>query len=131
MREVTAAIIYRDSQVLIARRGPESKLAGFWEFPGGKVEKGETRQQCLERELNEELGVETEVGEEIAESEYHYDHGSFLIIAIEATLKSSDIVLKEHDRIEWVQLADLDKYKLAPADIPLAKSVRQKYEKND
>ena len=131
MKEVTAAIIVTDNKVLISRRGPESKLAGFWEFPGGKVEKGETRQECLQRELLEELSVEAIAGEEIAESEYHYDHGSFLIIAIEVTLVSTDIVLKDHDRMEWVEFADLKNYKLAPADIPLAEAICHRYEQND
>ena len=119
MKEVTAAIIVTDNKVLISRRGPESKLAGFWEFPGGKVEKGETRQECLQRELLEELSVEAIAGEEIAESEYHYDHGSFLIIAIEVTLVSTDIVLKDHDRMEWVEFADLKNYKLGSSTLRL------------
>ena len=76
---------------LITRRGPDSKLAGYWEFPGGKVEEGETRRECLERELYEELGIQAHAGEEIAESEYHYDHGAFLIIAIEAVFDGDEI----------------------------------------
>ncbi len=128
MKEVTAAVILRDEKVLITRRGSESSLAGYWEFPGGKVEEGETRQRCLERELSEELGVIARAGEEIAESEYHYDHGSFLIVAIEATIESGSITLRDHDALRWVPLSELGNYELAPADIPLAESIRKRYE---
>ena len=128
LKEVTAAVIVRDGRVLITRRGPECKLAGYWEFPGGKVEPGETRQQCLERELLEELGVISHAGEEIAESEFHYDHGSFLIVAIETIMNGEEITLKDHDKLAWVTMSELGEYRLAPADVPLAESIRQRYE---
>lgn len=62
-RQVAAAIIYRDGNILITRRAPGEKLAGMWEFPGGKFEPGETPQSCIIRELREELGVESDAGE--------------------------------------------------------------------
>lgn len=127
MKEVAAAVIMKDKRILITRRGPDSKLAGYWEFPGGKVEEGETRRECLERELYEELGIQAHAGEEIAESEYHYDHGAFLIIAIEAFFDGDEIILTDHDDLAWVSPSDLQKYKLAPADVPLAKSIQLKY----
>ena len=65
---VTAAIILRDDRVLLARRSSGQKLAGFWEFPGGKVEAGETPESCLARELEEELGIGVHVGRKFAES---------------------------------------------------------------
>jgi 8-oxo-dGTP diphosphatase len=70
MKTVTAAINIRDQKVLLTRRGKSEKLAGYWEFPGGKVEDGETLQECLERELLEELGVAAVIGEVMAKSEY-------------------------------------------------------------
>jgi mutator protein MutT len=78
---VTAAIIQRNDFVLLARRSCGQKLAGFWEFPGGKVEVGETPESCLVRELDEELGIEVEVHRKFAESLHQYDHGDFRIIA--------------------------------------------------
>ncbi|MDB4360443.1 hypothetical protein N9Z10_06375, partial [Akkermansiaceae bacterium] len=66
--------------------------------------------------------------EEIAESEYHYNHGAFLIIAIEAFFDGDEIILTDHDDLAWVSPSDLPKYKLAPADVPLAKSIQLKYD---
>ena len=68
MKEVSAAVVIDNETVLLARRNPDDKLAGFWEFPGGKVEVNETPQQCLERELQEELGVSSTSGEVFFES---------------------------------------------------------------
>ena len=63
MTTVTCAIIEKDSKTLIARRAADQKLAGKWEFPGGKIEQGETPEECLKRELEEEFGIQVEVGE--------------------------------------------------------------------
>ena len=80
-RVVTAAIIPREDCVLLARRSPGEKLAGSWEFPGGKVEAGETPEGSLARELLEELGIEVRIGDRVAESSYEYEHGTFRVIA--------------------------------------------------
>ncbi len=68
MKIVTAAIIFHNNTVLLTRRNNGQKLEGYWEFPGGKIEQGETPQICLERELYEELGVEATAGKIIGES---------------------------------------------------------------
>ena len=124
MKVVTAAIIINDKKVLLARRGPSETLAGYWEFPGGKVEDGESLAVCLRRELQEELSVDAEVGEVMATSEYHYDHGSFLLVGMYANLLSNDLKLIVHDKAEWVPVDDLLSYELAPADIQLAKHLQ-------
>ncbi len=125
MKTVAAAIIIEGDNVLIARRDPLQQLAGYWEFPGGKLEDGESLIECLRRELREELGVDSEPGEILAESEYHYEHGSFLLIGIYTQLKSDQLQLTVHDRIEWVPITTLLTYRLAPADIPLAKKIQE------
>jgi 8-oxo-dGTP diphosphatase len=125
MKTVTAAIIVRDKKVLLTRRGPTEKLAGYWEFPGGKVETGESLADCLRRELQEELGVEADIGEVLAESEYHYDHGSFLLIGMYASLASNNLTLTVHDQADWVPINELLSYQLAPADIPLAMKLQE------
>ncbi len=127
MKIVTAAIIIRDEKVLIARRKANEKLEGFWEFPGGKIENDENPQECLERELIEELGVRSKAGEIIAESEYRYDHAAIKLLAILTTLIDTDFTLHVHDKAEWVRLHSLLDYKLAPADIPIAKVIMEKY----
>lgn len=120
MKTVTAAIIFDGGKVLICRRGPAEALAGSWEFPGGKVEEGETLQECLARELWEELGIRTRVLEVIAESEYHYDHGAIRLVGLRTEVLGGRIATTVHDAVEWVDIPRLTSYNLAPADVPIA-----------
>jgi 8-oxo-dGTP diphosphatase len=115
---VAAAIIRKNGCVLLARRSAGQKLAGFWEFPGGKVENGETAEECLARELAEELGILTRIGEKCAESSHEYEHGSFRIVAYFVDNISGEPRPSVHDRLEWVKIGDMERYQLLPADIP-------------
>ena len=124
MKLVTAAIIIRNGSVLLTRRKAGEKMAGFWEFPGGKLEEGETPRACLERELQEELGVKACAGEVMAESVYHYDHGVIRLLGIRAEIETDRFEFTVHDRAAWVPLSDLLGYKLSPADIPIAETLR-------
>ncbi len=121
MKIVTAAIIRNENCILLARRRKGQKLEGYWEFPGGKIEEGETPQSCLERELQEELCVKAVAGKIITESIYEYSHGIIKLLAIETKLLSGKIQLSVHDKAEWVPVEYLCSYELAPADIPIAK----------
>jgi len=125
---VTAAIIEMDGRVLIARRAPHSKLAGKWEFPGGKVEEGESPEQCLERELLEELRIQTVIGEHFCSSEHQYEHGKFRVEAFFAQYSGGKMVLNDHDKVEWVDPDDLERYELLPADIPIARMLTQRHD---
>jgi 8-oxo-dGTP diphosphatase len=116
MERVAAGILIKDGKVLIARRKQGQSHAGLWEFPGGKIEDNETPQECLERELEEELGIKVKPGRIIAESEDHSDHGSFAILAIKAEFISGEITLGVHDAARWVGFEALSTYRLAPAD---------------
>jgi 8-oxo-dGTP diphosphatase len=122
MNRVAAAVIIQDGNVLIARRKDGEPHAGYWEFPGGKIEEVESPQECLERELIEELGLLVRAGKIIAESEDRSEHGTFTILAIEAELLSGEVTV--HDRMEWVNIKDLPGYRLAPADKALAEKIR-------
>lgn len=124
MRQVTAAVIIEDGRLLLARRAPGEKLAGMWELPGGKVESGESPQECLQRELLEELSMTAEVGDVIASTVYHYDHGSFEMLAIEAW-RTSAYHLSVHDQARLVGRAELESLTLAPADIALVWQIAQ------
>jgi 8-oxo-dGTP diphosphatase len=125
LKTVTAAVIVQDGRVLIVRRKPGQKLAGMWEFPGGKVEAGETLESCLARELLEELGLTVSVGPVLAESIYNYDHGSIRLVAMKTTVRDGTISLSVHDRIAWVHPEDLNSFSLAPADIPIADRLQE------
>jgi 8-oxo-dGTP diphosphatase len=120
MQIVTAAIARRGARTLIARRGPGQKLAGLWEFPGGKLEDGETPEQCLSRELFEEFGVRVVVAEFFMKSVYRYGHGAIDLHAYFVSWPNDEPQLRVHDEVCWVPFAQLLDYELAPADVPIA-----------
>ena len=102
MTTVTFAIIEKDGKILIARRAAVQRLAGKWEFPGGKVEIGESPEECLKRELEEEFGIQAEVGEFITSNKHHYDHISIELLTFRVKYISGEFTLSDHDTIEWV-----------------------------
>ncbi|MFT4606965.1 MAG: 8-oxo-dGTP diphosphatase [Gammaproteobacteria bacterium] len=116
---VTAAIMVKANNVFAARRNPGSHMAGFWEFPGGKVEAGETPEGCLARELFEEFGIVTKIGDFFGESTYDYDTKTIQLLAYRVTHISGDFELMAHDDLRWLSLDELDQVKWAPADVPL------------
>jgi len=126
-KPVAAAVVHLDGKVLITRRAPGEKLAGMWEFPGGKLEQEETPQDCITRELREELGVESVAGEILTSTTYTYPGGTIELIAIMVTLQSTQFTLQVHDLFEWVRPQELLQYDLAPADIPIAEEIIRKY----
>ena len=121
MKNVTAAIIEHDGRYLLARRAPEQNLAGYWEFPGGKIEANETPEDCLIRELREELHLETRVLEHFCNSVYHYERGAINLMAYRTEILDGEIQLTVHDEVGWFLPPELLKLNLAPADIPIAK----------
>jgi 16S rRNA (cytosine1402-N4)-methyltransferase len=123
MIPVCAAVILRSGMVLLARRGPGRKHAGKWEFPGGRVEDGESVAQALARELREELGIEAEIGAEAARTRHVYDFGEIELIAHFVPRFSGELKLVDHDQIAWVEARRLLEYDLAPADVPIAEVV--------
>lgn len=120
MIEVVAAILKKDNKILIARKKQGKSLAGYWEFPGGKIEKGETPEESLKRELMEEMNIKIEMLEYVGES--IYDYGNNTVINLKgflAEIIEGDITLIDHDKYLWVTVDEAKSYKLAPADIPL------------
>lgn len=127
MKQVTAAIIIEDNKVLLTRRAPGEKLAGMWEFPGGKVESNESLYECVTRELKEELSLDVKTDRIITRSIYNYDHGEFEIIAISVIIIDGELQLSVHDKACWVTFNELLSYDLLPADIPIAETIMKDY----
>jgi 8-oxo-dGTP diphosphatase len=119
MKEVTAAIIVRNNKVLIARRAPGENLEGKWEFPGGKIELGETPEHCLQREIHEELDIDIDVLDFFGDSIYDYSNGTIRLMAFRCQWLSGELTLRVHSEIAWVNSDELGTYDFAPADIPL------------
>ena len=117
MIRVTAAIITDAGNVFIAKRKPPGRMPGMWEFPGGKIEAGETPEQCLKRELFEEFGVDAAIGRHVGTSVYRYDFYTVELMAFLTKIIAGEIRLNDHSDMAWVGSGDLDKYEFAPADI--------------
>jgi 8-oxo-dGTP diphosphatase len=112
--EVVGAVLVDDGRILAARRGPQMDLAGMWEFPGGKVEPGETPAQALRRELIEELACTVEVGGLVAST----DHGQVTLTTYFCTLVEGMPQPREHSELRWLSPGALAELEWAPADIP-------------
>ena len=114
MRAVMAGVIRKDGRFLICQR-PEGKLlAGKWEFPGGKIEPGETPEEGLARELREELGVEARVGR-ILDARLEEKSGDFLVLYYDVTLEGEPL-MREHADIRFVPREELTQYEYSVAD---------------
>jgi len=125
MIQVTAAIITSNGKTLIAKRKPSARLPNLWEFPGGKVEPGESAEQCLKRELYEEFEIHVRIGERIGSSIHTYDFGTIELIAFKARLVGGRFKLHDHTEIQWVQPADLNRFTFTPADTPFVDMIRR------
>ena len=123
MIQVTAGIILREDEVLIAKRGGGGNLDGKWEFPGGKIKSDESPQACLRRELVEELDVTVEVGEFFGESVYEYRDKTVRLLGFLAKWVDGDIKPQVHREVEWAKISSLTDYDFLPADLPLVKKL--------
>lgn len=116
---VTAAIIEKDGLILAARKRERLHLAGYWEFPGGKLESNETPEECLQRELKEEFSIRCDIGPLLGESIYNYGSKIVRLLGYHATHTDGSFKLTDHDEIRWLSIDELPALKWAPADIPL------------
>lgn len=113
---VTAGILRQDDKVLIARRPSSGLLGGMWEFPGGKLETGETHAQALARELAEELGITTVPGELLGKYNHAYTHFKVTLYAYHAQITDGEVRLLEASDARWVSLSELDQYPMGKID---------------
>ena len=123
MIEVVAALIRRNGKILICQR-PETKSRPLlWEFPGGKVENGETKESALVRECREELAIELSVGRVFAESTFEYPDISVHLTLFEAKIVRGEPKLLEHKSLCWIKPDEADSFDFSPADIPFVKKL--------
>mgnify|MGYP003590203591 FL=1 len=118
MTRVSAAIITNsDNEILICRRGQGGSCEFLWEFPGGKIEQGESPEECLVRECLEELEIEIEVLDLFEETKYSYPEREIEFMFFSASLKKGVPTPNVHDSIKWVSPDMLGEYEFCPADV--------------
>lgn len=122
---VAGAVIVKDGEILCAQRGDAGTLAGWWEFPGGKIEPGETPEQALLREISEELRCTIRVGEWITTTTHEYDFGAVTLSTYYCELRSDMPSLTEHAAARWLPPHQLGSLPWAPADVPTVQIIAE------
>lgn len=118
-KKVVAGIIKKNDTILIAQRAKKDSLYGKWEFPGGKMEQGETEQECLKRELYEEFGIDAKIGEYFYTVPFEHKNQSMEMLVFFVHFFSGEIILHEHNQIKWVKKEDLLLYDFPEPDKPV------------
>jgi len=126
MQKVAAAVIERDGKVLIAKRKHPGAESGRWEFPGGKLEPGETPEAALRRELKEEFGITATIGAYIGSGIIRHRDAELKLVAYRVPEVAGDFRPVDHDAIAWVMPDELDAYDLAEADRSIARQITPK-----
>lgn len=121
--QVVGAAVVRDGLVLCAQRGQTGSLPGMWEFPGGKIEPGESARDALIREIDEELKCSVLVGEEINTTLHEYDFAVISLTTFFCELIAGEPTLMEHEAVAWMSPENLFDLDWAPADIPAVESI--------
>lgn len=122
-KKVIAAVIKKNNRFLIAQRGKKDSLYNKWEFPGGKIEEGESEQECLQRELSEELGITAEIGEYLCTSFFEYNNQPMEMLAFYVYSFSGEFTLYEHKQIKWVKKEELTSYDFPDPDKTIIKKI--------
>ena len=123
MIRVTAAVIEKNNKILIAQRKKEKHLGLKWEFPGGKMDDGESPESCLRRELKEEFEIETIVKDFIVKIKHKYPKVEIELLAYNVQYISGEFKLIDHEKIDWVNKEELTNYDFAEADLGIIEKI--------
>lgn len=125
---IGVAVIWNDmGQILIDRRLPEGVMGGLWEFPGGKIELGETVEECIKREIHEELGIEIEVGEHLITIDHTYTHLRVTLTVHHCRYLAGVPQPIECAEIRWVNLDELEQFEFPQANFQIIQVLRQRF----
>jgi mutator protein MutT len=122
---IGAAVIWRDGKILIDRRKPGGTMGSLWEFPGGKVEPGETISDCILREIREELGITIAVGEPLITIEHTYDTFVVVLHVHHCQHVEGEPQTIECDEIRYVTVDELDQYEFPAANVEIINALKQ------
>lgn len=122
---VVGAVIVQSGKIFCAQRGRNKTLPGKWEFPGGKIEHGESPIEALKREIKEEMDCEIQVGKQIEHTIYEYDFGIVHLTTYYCRIVSGKPQLTEHTDSKWLVPAELNELDWAPADIPAIETIKK------
>lgn len=123
--QVTAAIIKQENNYLICQRAEDDECPMLWEFPGGKLEKGETLEQCIIREMAEELDLAVEIQEVFAKTVYHFNQKEIPFTFFSCIIIGGTMTLNVHHDAKWVTAETLKEYRFMPADIEIVKKIQK------
>ena len=121
MIDVVAAVIKKDNKYLIAQRNRNKHFAFYWEFPGGKVDNGETFEIALQREINEELSIGIKIYKKISSQIHKDDKINVKVNYFLCEHSTGKIILSEHEDLKWVTKKELSSYRMAPGDSKIIK----------
>jgi 8-oxo-dGTP diphosphatase len=122
---VVAAVIHNEhKEILCALRSPVMALPNLWEFPGGKIEEGESHETALIREIQEELNIQIEVGENVEDTYFEYEDFTIQLTSYFASINSGEMKATEHAELRWVTIDKLIDLEWAPADIPAVLTIK-------
>ncbi len=125
MTDVVAALIWDKNKFLICQRPPHKKRGLLWEFVGGKVEKGETKEEALIRECKEEMDVILEVNDVFMEVVHEYPDINIRLTLFNASIKNGEIKLIEHNDAKWITPDEIDEFDFCPADKDILSKIKQ------
>ena len=127
MRQVVCAILQDERGRYLAAQRASGPMAGKWEFPGGKIEAGETPQQACERELNEELGIRVAAGQVVLTHHIEIGQKAFELLFIEADWKGGQLMPLEHAALRWVRAEELSGLDWLEGDLPMVEQIQQQF----